>query len=381
MLQRPFLSLLLLICFFSLFAYFAVVPRLFSDTSLPVLPNLLVQVEGEVEGEGEVEVIRKGKSDILVPISLGAELEPGDTLMLKSGQAAIFCGDETSWDTNPISLPVGRHFKVTCSKGRVPFPEETISFVRSVNDSISQHIPYALSPRSGIVLSDRPTLRWDLVPGFDTYTVTLSSSDGKTRPPVSVSGNILSYPENWPALEANDAAYSLRVEGEVQRTDDGKIDGEGFSLLAADKAQQVRDFEERLREHNLSQPSEALLLAHLYLNEEYNLHSEAVELLLDVPNGDQIAAVQRLLGQTYLEMDLLHEAIDAYSQALSLAEDANLPEEQATAHIKLGLLACIQKDQQETNSHRQKAKALYEQMGWSEEDVEVLLAEEDEKCR
>ncbi len=363
--SRPTQSILFLIAFIFLAACQPAPP--------PVLPNMLVEVTGEVQ------VLRKGRSD-WVPITLGAELQPGNTLLV-SGEAAVFCGNETQWEASPKPVPNNKNYTVTCSEGRVPSPEPSTSLVRGEDDSIIQQIPYALSPRSGFVLNDRPTLRWDLVPGVETYTVTLQSDDRKTRPPISVSGNVLPYPSEWPSLQANDAAYSLRVEGEMPRSDDGQIDGEGFSLLADDKVQQVDHVSERLRERSLSSPSETLLLAHLYLHEEYNLHSEAVELLFAVPDGDQIVAVQRLLGQTYLEMGLLHEATAAYSQALTLAESANLPEAQAAAHLGLSLTACLQANEEKTSRHKQKAEALYEQMGWPEEDVKALLAGVDEKCR
>lgn len=356
--SRPTQSILFLITFIFLAACQPAPP--------PVLPNMLVEVAGKAQ------VLRKGRSD-WVPITLGAELQPGDILFV-SRQAAVFCGNETQWKTSPKLVPDNKNYTVTCSEGRVPFPEPGTSLARG--DESNEHIPYAVSPRSGFVLNDQPTLRWDLVPGVETYTVTLESY-GETRPLVSVSGNVLSYPSQWPSLQAG-VDYGLKVEGEVPRTDEGEIDGEGFSLLADDKAQQVRLFSDRLHERGLSSPSEALLLAHLYLHEEYNLHSEAVELLLAVPDGDQIVAIQRLLGQTYLEMGLLHEATDAYTQTLALAEDANLPEAQANAHLGL---SCVHADKEEASSHREDAEALYKQMGWAEEDVEALLAREDEMCR
>ena len=362
--SRPTQSVLFLIVFIFLVACQPAPP--------PVLPNMLVEVAGEAQ------VLRKGHSE-WVPITLGAELQPGDTLLV-SGGAAVFCGNETQWEASPKLVPDNKNYTVTCSEGRVPSPEAGISIVRYPEGTDIEQIPYALSPRSGFVLSDRPILRWDLVPGVETYTMTLQSDDRNTRPAVSVSGNVLPYPSEWAVLDANNAAYSLRVKGEVQRTDEGEIDGEGFSLLADDKAQQVGLFSERLHERGLSSPSEALLLAHLYLHEEYNLHSETVELLLAVPDGDQIVAVQRLLGQTYLEMGLPEEATATYSQALTLAEGVNLPEEQATAHLGLSLAACIQADKEEASSHRKDAETLYEQMGWPEEDVEALLTEVDEKC-
>ena len=95
----------------------------------------------------------------------------------------------------------------------------------------------------------------------------------------------------------------------------------GFSLLRPQKRQQIAAQVERLRQRSLDDLSLTLLLAELHLNNK--LYSEAVELLLALPDGDQVVAVQHLLGETFLEMKLLDEVTAAYSQALALAQVAS----------------------------------------------------------
>ena len=325
----------------------------------PVLPNLLLEVTGQIE------VRREGSLDF-VPVALGAAVEPGDTLRLVEGEAAIFCGNEASWDDNPQSLPLDEEKGVPCQEGRPPRPAPNLVRLRSSK-------LYVLSPRSGFVMDERPILRWNPVSNVQEYAVTLKSDDGKERAPMMVSGNELTYPAEWEALQAG-ATYRLQIEIEIDGVkSESNPEGE-FLLLSAEKRQQLEAQVERLQQRPLHDLSRTLLLAELHLN--YELYSEAIELLLKA-DGDQVA-VPRLLGQTYLQMGLLDEAIAAYSQALTLAEAAELPEEQAAAHLRLGFAACAQADEEQARSHKQEAQKLYEQMETPMDDA--LLAELDEKC-
>jgi len=171
-------------------------------------------------------------------------------------------------------------------------------------------------------------------------------------------------------------AIEVKIDGVKMESN---LEGE-FSLLSPEKKQQVDAQVERLRQRSLDDLSLTLLLAELHLN--YKLYSEAVELLLALPDGLKVVAVQRLLGETYLEMGLLDEAIAAYSQALTLAQEASLPEEQATAHLGLGLLACNQTDEEKARTHWQEALALYQELERSTEveEVKTQLAEVDQNC-
>jgi hypothetical protein len=140
------------------------------------------------------------------------------------------------------------------------------------------------------------------------YAVTLKSDDGKERPLVTVAGNEFPYPDEWVPLQAGAAIYRLQIEVEVNGVKMGSnLEGE-FWWLSPEKRQQVDAQVERLRQRSLDDLSLTLLLAELHLNNK--LYSEAVALLLKA-DGLKIVAVQRLLGQTYLEMGLLDEATAA----------------------------------------------------------------------
>lgn len=337
-------------------------PQAEGSANPPVLPNLLLQVTGKIE-------VRRAGSALFVPVALGAQVQPGDTLRLVEGEAAIFCGNEALWDASPQSLPVDYDAGVPCQNGRPPRPALDLVRLRSNN-------LYVLSPRSGFVMDERPTLRWHPVDNVQMYTLRLISDDEKERPPVTVAGNELPYPAEWEPLQA-EVSYRLQIEMEVDglKFDSGQ-EGE-FLLLSPEKKEQLDAQVERLRQRSLHDLSLTLLLAELHLN--YNLYSEDIELLRKADHNQ--VAVQHLLGETYLQMGLPDEATAAYSQALALAQEAELPEEQAAAHLRLSLLFCSQANEQKADTHKQEALRLYEQMERQKNKVDALLEEVDGACQ
>ena len=323
-----------------------------TPTPTPILPNLLVEAEGQVE-------VRREGSTLFVPIGLGAAVQLGDTLRVAKGsKAAVFCGDEALWAKSPRELRAGREAGVPCVPGSPSNATPDVVQLRGPQAGATQEVPYALSPRAGYVLEDRPTLRWHMLDGVDTYTVTISSTDHLDRPAVTAHGGELAYPADWPPLEGRGADYTLIVEGGGRRSDEGQTMGLGFSLLDGDPAALVLGQVQRLRERPLSEPALALLLAELYLR--HHLHSDAAQVMEDVPGGDQVAAVQNLLGDTYLEMGLFAEARGAFERALALSQGAGLPEAKADAHYGLGLAACGLWDWAGATAEWEQAQAQYQ---------------------
>src|SRR3990172_9852438 len=82
-----------------------------------VLPNLLL------ESDGVVELRRTGWTGF-VPAEFGAVLRPGDLVRIaQGGQAAVFCGDEATWEKAPSTLVGdGQEHGVPCESGRPPRP-------------------------------------------------------------------------------------------------------------------------------------------------------------------------------------------------------------------------------------------------------------------
>ena len=334
----------------------------------PVLPNLLVQAEGNVW------LRRAGWADFL-PAGFGVAVGPGDLLRVaEGGAAAVFCGDESMWKEGPASLAAdGMEHGVPCQAGRPPRPWADVAALRGEEDHL---VPYVLRPRNTALLNARPSLSWHSLPDVDTYTLTLLGDDGQERAPVQATGGELNWPEDWPPLEAR-ATYVLVVEGDGRRSDENSAGhaGLGFWLLPAEEAEAVQALEARLRAQPLSPTAADLLVAELYL--DHGLRAEAAQLLAALAADDGTPAVWLALGQVYLETGLAAEAQTSFEQALKGAQAAGELESEAAAQVGLGLAARLLNDPEAAGGHLQAARALYEQIGHQDglDQVDQLLAE------
>ena len=320
----------------------------------PVLPNLLV------EAQGEVWLRRVGWSEFL-PAGFGIAVQPGDLLRVPGGSvASVFCGDETLWEVGPKALPDdGLEHTAPCQTGRPPRPWSDVAALRGEQ---GEQIPYVVLPRGTALLSDRPSLRWNALSGVDSYTVNLIGDDGQERPPVAASGGELAWPADWPPLEPR-ATYVLIVEGGGATSDEGNEQhaGLGFWLLDAADAEQVRELESRLRSQPLGPAAADLLVAELYLG--HDLRAEAIQMLEGLTTSDGSASVWLALGKAYLEAGLTAEARGALDRAAAAASETGQQQVEAAARVGLGLAARLEDDAATAESHLQAARALYEQIG------------------
>jgi hypothetical protein len=337
-------------------------------TAAPVLPNLLVQAEGEVW------LRRAGWIDFL-PAGFGVAVGPGDLLRVaEGGSAAVFCGDESKWEMGPASLAAdGLEHGVPCQAGRPPRPWADVAALRGEEDHL---IPYVLRPRNTALLNTQPALSWHSLPDVNTYALTLISDDGQDRAPVQATGGELNWPEDWPPLESH-ATYVLVVEGDGRHSDETSAShaGLGFWLLPSEEAESVQALEARLRAQSLSPTAAGMLVAELYL--DHGLRAEAAELLEALADDDGTPAVWLALGQVYLETGLAIEAQASFEQALKGAQMAGELEAEAASQVGLGLAARLLNDQEAAGEHLQAARALYEQIGHRDglDQVDQLLAE------
>jgi tetratricopeptide (TPR) repeat protein len=156
----------------------------------------------------------------------------------------------------------------------------------------------------------------------------------------------------------------------------------GVVLLDDAIQQEVMATSEQLRSHNrLDDVARHLLLAHLYLS--YDLRSEAVAILQELPNAAEIVAAQRLLGDLYLEMGLIAEAQSAYARLLEVAHTEGLVEEEAAALVGIGHVACVRLDAEAAQNAWQQAQTLYREMAWAErlQTLDALLAKLAANCQ
>jgi hypothetical protein len=338
-----------------------------------ILPNLVVLEEGEIE-------VRRHGSNRPVRVGLGAEVRIGDILRVIEGEAWVICGNETGLEQGFYTVQPGNDYGVPCSSGRAPRPLPGVTALRG-DANPEDSIPYFLSPRSGKIRDPRPVLRWQPLPDEVEYTVEIQGTDGLKRPPVLAQGSEIPYPDVWPALQAGGADYRVLVQAAGNLKDEIEGGSLGFSLLSESDEQQLNTRSEQIRQRSLSEPVQSLLLAHLYLN--YGLRNEVVDLLLSIPGGEQIAAVQGLLGETYLHMRLFKEAERAYQLALAGTKQEGLLEDQAAAFLGLGYASCGLAETGAAHAHFEAAKDLYQQLEQVDQlkVVSRLLEESNQKCQ
>ncbi len=334
----------------------------------PVLPNLLV------EAEGDVWLRRVGWSEFL-PAGFGIAVQPGDLLRIAEGSVvSVFCGNETLWDAGPKALPDdGLEHTAPCQTGRPPRPWSDVAALRGEQ---SGQIPYVVHPRNTALLSSRPQLQWHPLPGVDSYTVTLISDDGQERLPVEVSDEQPDWPADWLPLEER-ATYVLVVKGDGALSDEGNEQhaGLGFWLLSEAEAEAVSALESRLRAQPITSTGINLLVAELYRSHE--LRAEATELLEGLSASSGAAPVWLALGQTYLEAGLTSEAHSALDEAVAVAQATGQQDVEAAARVGLALAARLQDDTAMADTQLRAARLLYEQVGDQDglEQVDRLLSE------
>ncbi|MEG4276730.1 tetratricopeptide repeat protein [Microcoleus sp. MON1_C1] len=194
-------------------------------------------------------------------------------------------------------------------------------------------IPYIISPRRTLLLNDRPKLRWNKVPGVDSYTVSLVKGD-RAIWETKLNGNELVYPaapQLKPGIE-----YLLVVKAENGRTsEEEKLRDRSFRMLPTTEKQFVIGAIDLIEDRKIADKTKALQRAYFYIGSD--LKSEAIETLEAlVATGIQEALAYRKLGELYWQEGVTLLAENHYLKAHELASAAKDIGEQAQLEEALG---------------------------------------------
>lgn len=288
-------------------------------------PSTCIHLGRLISIQGQVQLKRKYWSDYH-PTAVGAELCFGDLLRPVQGTKAIVqCADphQNFW-TVPDGVISG------AVEGCRPPKKPIHTITKPINptrEPLARPMPYIISPKRTWLLSDKPTLRWQAVPGATSYVVRVSGPgvDWKTES----STTEIVYPGK-PPLKPLEEGYLLTVEA-----DNGESAALGlFGLLEKNQAALVRATAERIARQNLAQEAKTLATAELYIGQ--GLIAEATELLsASVALGSKTAAIHQMLGDLYVQVQLFHLAKKNYLQAVALATTTKDIEGQAVAAARL----------------------------------------------
>lgn len=179
-----------------------------------------------------------------------------------------------------------------------------------------------ITPWRTFVLSKRPTIRWNEVPGANDYLVSLMDGS-ETYWQQEVSGTEIVYPGNPPLKQG--VSYSLAIKSNNDFSSESDLDRPEFKFKLLDpiSAQKIEFRIEEIRKLELEPEVEALVLTTLYI--EYGLNAKAIETLEKlIVDGNQNFVVYRTLAEIYqhIGLNVLSKALSKTILELESASDA-----------------------------------------------------------
>ncbi|NEQ69409.1 MAG: tetratricopeptide repeat protein [Symploca sp. SIO2D2] len=322
----------------------------------PTQANFIRSKHRLVRPTGRVERKREGSSRFNA-ITDNTELYPGDLIRPASGvRVRVLCNNGR---TEPVPAGVTTGVNAICPPPRTRNPRRRIVRPRLV----SPYIPYIISPRATLLLTEKPTLRWHDVTDANSFTVTvrgrgLSWTEEFSREQVCEDGICEVVYPGEPSLQPG-VSYKLVIDADTNSSStEDTTGGLGFKLIEPDEAEEVQASAQRIREQDLSNELMALALADLYA--EYDLIAEAIETLERLEQEEKTAEVYRLLGELYQRIGLILEAEVQYLEAVKLAAENR--EELAAAKAGLGEIRYFRGAREEGVALLEEAKAIYQEL-------------------
>jgi tetratricopeptide (TPR) repeat protein len=255
---------------------------------------------------------------------VGLSLNADDTLNISpKASVKIYCSDNiTIWTPKPGKYRVSQG----CPSGKavIRLPNSNNRTLRPVGktEAALAKLPYVITPRETDIISDRPQIRWNAVPGVVNYTVKIET-DGFSWTNQTNENKIIYLGDRplqaetryWVTV-TTDQGLSSQQETEV-----------GFNVSDEQTKKTVLEAVEKIQKQPLSPTEKELILAYLYRG--YKLYDNAINVLEELVNQDSSeVTVYQLLGENYLEIGLPQLAKNTYQKGLELAiKTKNIPAE------------------------------------------------------
>ncbi|HBB32719.1 MAG TPA: hypothetical protein DDZ80_22065 [Cyanobacteria bacterium UBA8803] len=279
---------------------------------------------------GNVQIQR---SERIIHPQTGTLIYPEDKLLTANGaQVLVQCADLSTHSISPgknqtNSCPSATE-QTECSPGTYKCPH------RGNDIAWREGIPYIISPRRTAILTDKPILHWQPVPGAKLYTVSLKGEGVNWT--TQVSDTRIVYPGE-PPLQGG-VHYTLIVEADtgVSSLDEPvRPGGLNFSVLDQPQAQRLCDQAAQIAQQPWNELAKTLALINLYGAND--LHAEAIATLETlVATGTNLAPIYHQLGDRYFYyLGLIPPAKDYYLKAIALADPDDL-EDQTQLQDSLG---------------------------------------------
>jgi len=250
---------------------------------------------------------------------VGLSLNSDDTLDIPAkASVKIYCSDLSIWIVKPGKYKVSQG----CPSGKtvILLPNSNNRTLRPVGktEAALAKLPYVITPRETDIISDRPQIRWNAVPGVANYTVKIDGINWEKKTDkteIIYDGDRPLQPETryWVTV-TTDQGLSSQQDTEV-----------GFNVSDQQTKKTVLNAVEKIQKQPLSPTERGLVFAYLYRS--YELYGDAINILEDLVNqGNKKITIYQLLGDTYLEVGLPQLAKNTYQKGLELAiKTQNIP--------------------------------------------------------
>ena len=311
--------------------------------------NTIFEVKGKV-------TVKKPQWKKPLPASVGLTLSFDDNLEVAANASVkVYCSNQQTWTVKPGKYIVSGG----CPRGnpviRLPNSNNTTLRPTGNKEKVLAKLPYLITPRETNIITNRPPLRWNAVPGATNYTIKIDGVNWETQ----TNKTEIVYPGE-PPLETGER-YRVIIEADngASSRSDAVV---GFRVLDEQTQKTVLDAVKTVQQQQLSPEEAGLVLAHLYRG--YGLYGDAVEVLEGlVKQNSQVATVYQLLGDTYLKIGLPQLAKKPYEKALKLAKNTENLSVQAEIQAGLGIAYRLLGNTDEAIQWLTKAKGTYNQLG------------------
>jgi len=253
---------------------------------------------------------------------VGLSLNSDDTLNIPAkASVKIYCSDNiTIWTPKPGKYRVSQG----CPSGKavIRLPNSNNDTLRPIGktEAALAKLPYLITLRETDIISDRPQIRWNAVPGVVNYTVKIET-DGFSWT-TQTNQNKIIYSDDHPLQAETRYWVTVTTDQGLSSQQETEV---GFNVSDEQTKKTVLDAVEKIQKQPLSPTERGLVLAYLYRS--YELYDDAINVLEDLVNqGSKEITVYQLLGDTYLEVGLPQLAKNTYQKGLELAiKTQNIP--------------------------------------------------------
>lgn len=282
--------------------------------------------------EGRVELRRDGWSRSQRALTGTALYGPDILRPARGSRVVVICPNgRTRW-----TVPAGTISAVNNGCPGTPSRLRPQFGIGDLQGGSNSSIPYVITPRTDLVLSPRPLLRWNPVEGAKRYRVMLASR-GETLWQIDTDRSEIPYPASQLELMPRQL-YTLTVTADTGASSADEALALRFNVLAETQAEAAQAEIDAINAQDISDELKTLMLVQeVYPN--YQLTAAAVnDLERLIASGVETAQVYRLLGDVYLKSGLRLLAEESYLEAVTIAMRSHTLEEQVRAQLGLGTL-------------------------------------------